>query len=177
MKNDQEFWNRVNEVLDQRKDPFDDLAIRAYLDEHPRNLERLAELAAGLALLEVGVLEDQDKGECVDPVEPRPSLGRSPLFARLLPVAAALLLALFFALWPRADKHESTTHPSFTGRILYYAITVTTTGPLASSTRVQGPDPWEEFHSEKASPSTGGSPVADAGSVYQHVIQQRRYSP
>ena len=177
MKHEQEFWIRVNELLDQREDPFQDPAVRAHLDEHPRDLDRLAALAAGLAMLEIGILGQEHGGREPLRVDTRPRLGRSPLFARSVPIAAALLLALLFALWPRAGREENTKPFSFPGRVLYYAITVATLGPMESTTRIQGPEPWQVTHSEKAAPSKVGSPATESGTVHQYVIQQRRYSP
>ncbi len=46
------FWERVNDILDQRGDPYEDRDIRSHLMDHPEDLEELASLCSRLERLE-----------------------------------------------------------------------------------------------------------------------------
>lgn len=49
---DAAFWQRVQRLLDARREPLADFSVREYLDAHPELLEEYAELAARLRTLE-----------------------------------------------------------------------------------------------------------------------------
>lgn len=46
-----EFWKRVNDQLDERRDPLDDAVVTAHLSAHPESLEEFAELVSAVSSL------------------------------------------------------------------------------------------------------------------------------
>jgi len=51
MKSSAKFWDRVQQIIDNRDDPLDDPAVREYLLENPDDLEELAAMRAYLESL------------------------------------------------------------------------------------------------------------------------------
>ncbi len=103
-----EFWQRVQEHLDARRDPLDDPEVQQFLSDNPHHLEEFAELQDGLRAL-----------------HPTAEQAFGPGRKRRLPWAAALLLCgLGAALW-LLQPDESLPPPDIArgGRVLLFDIT------------------------------------------------------
>jgi AcrR family transcriptional regulator len=97
------FDDLLHDCLDERRDPFADDLLCAYLDAHPDQLERVADLRARLLLLPQ-LAAPQLAAPQLEAQRARPR--RRPVLLAAAGLASAAALALAFA-WPhlpvRAD--------------------------------------------------------------------------
>ena len=101
MKDHDELWERIDELLDERRDPFEDPEVNGALLEDPAALEQVTRLRAALIAIERG---------------PRPL----PLWRTIgMPVAASVLGLLLlgdFASRGSAPPREKLTSPETTAQ-------------------------------------------------------------
>lgn len=120
-----EFWQRVNEALDARRDPLDDEAIQRELEQSPELLEEFASLRSGLEVIATST-----------PTSAAPRVARS----RRVAAAAALLLGCGATVWflthksaPEAPSNSTEALPTFTAlpcdTVLAFSASITVETP------------------------------------------------
>jgi hypothetical protein len=90
--NEHTFFARLNECLDDRRDPLDDAELAAFLDAHPEHLDALAALRADLLAL----------GRASR------TTARRRRWSWLAAAAVAAAAAFAVAVWPRAPHPPCT---------------------------------------------------------------------
>lgn len=129
-----QFWERVNAVLDQRNDPFEDPDLQSYLMENPEEIEELTALCSGLDRL----------------VSHLPAPARNVLPIWLTLVAASLVGALLWISWdpnppPTREKEAANLQA---GIILEFNYKITVTTPEGEETLVLHRDRWTSTQRE-----------------------------
>ena len=52
MSNREQYWEQIQDLLDERRDPFDDEEVTAWLLEHPEELDAVVRMRTALSILE-----------------------------------------------------------------------------------------------------------------------------
>jgi len=158
-------WSRVQTALDERRDPLEDPAVRAWMLEHPDDALALVDLRAAL-----GELERADNRL------------RAPRRPRLLPLAAAALALVALGAWLARPSltaaEELALHPIVAapqlGNVYSWGIVSTRETPESTQT-VRASQSRVEIEDEDRTPSgVAGSALARATVV---AMRQESWSP
>ncbi len=147
MKTKEGFWNRVQEILDQKNDPFKDTLVQDYLLEHPEHAHKLTSLCDRLAVLR----------EAYTMVDETRSTKRHGLTWVMVLAAGtvAFLLWMFLDSYNNAplerERHvviqDQEPGEQTRSTILDFKYKITLTNTFEKSTMVRTQDGWSSTHS------------------------------
>jgi hypothetical protein len=118
--NERGFWDRVDELLDERRDPLDDEAVQRHLASDPRAMDEYVRLTRTLRSL------------------PQPRRARRTIAALTLTAAAVIALVAYLDFAADAPAPPAVTHSAQVSSILSYKISVVReSGASRSSTTIE----------------------------------------